>query len=239
MRIRLRAAGVTAVLGAVALVASDTCTAQEVVAYAEGRPDVDYDAFDAAVPRFKELGRDALAEARLLNDLMEKLAQSEKDEAAAKEARAGVRDLLVKYRDNKVREAQLVDTVIKRKRTGKTDAEILKILHETELIGINWNKTKFIDCLRDLSQALGVTFVLHPDVLKFNTVEVSFPRSSADGILRAIIAGFECDYIVYDGEIVVIKTIKRNDKRLQDYLDRHPEWKYWRPEDVKAVEDDL
>jgi hypothetical protein len=239
MRTRLRAAGTAAVLASVAFFASDTCTAQDVVAYNEGHPDLDYEAFWAAVPQLKDLGKEAIEGARSLNDLMEKLAESEKDAAASKELRTAVRDALLRYRDVKVKEARLCDTVLKRKGAPEKDLEIIKRLRETELLGIAWNKTKFIDCLRDLSQALNVRFVLHPDVLKFNTVEVAFPRTAADGILRALCTGFGCDYIVFNGEIIIIKSIKRNDERLQAFLDKHPDWKYWRPEVVKDVEDDL
>jgi hypothetical protein len=235
----LRAAAPAAFLALVAVFASDTCRAQDVVAYAEERPDIDYDAFRAAIPQFKTLGRSALDDAKVLLETMEKLAATEKDAAASRAARSEARDLLVRYRDNKVKVVELVDRVLKRQGTPESDVEILKRIRQTELVGISWNQTKFIDCLRDLSQALKVRFVMHPDVLKFNTVEITFPRSSADAILRTIINGFDCDYYVYNGEIIVIKTLKFNDKRMQAYLTKHPDWKFWRPKEIQQVEDDL
>jgi len=235
----VRATGAAAVLALISITASDTCRGQDVIAYNEKRPELDYDAFWASVPQFKSLGNEALEEARLLLETMEKLAASEGDATASKAARAEARDLLVKYRDNKVKVARLADTVLKRRDTPEPDLEILKRIRQTELVGISWQQTKFIDCLRDLAQALKVNFVLHPDVLKFNTIEASFGRSSADGILRAITVGFDCDYFVYDGEIIVIKTFKMNDKRMQAFLTKHPDWKYWRPKQVQEVEDDL
>jgi len=235
-----RAAAVAAgVLALVANTLSDTCRAQEVVAYNEKRPEIDYEAFRGAVPQFKALGAEALDDAKVLLELMDKLAATEKDDAASKAARIEARDLLVRYRDNKVKVAALADTVMMRKGTPEADLEILKRIRETELVGIDWKETKFIDCLKDLSQALKVTFVMHPDVLKFNTIEAAFPRSSADAILRAITTGFDCDYVVYHGEIIVIKSLKFNDRRMQAYLTKHPDWKYWKPKEIKQVEDDL
>ena len=201
MAVPIRAVAAVGVLALVATTLWDTCRAQEVFAYNEKRPDLDYEAFRGAVPQFKTLGAEALDDAKLLLDLMDKLAATEKD--ASKAARAEARDLLVRYRDNKVKVAALADTVLKHKGSGEADMEILKKLRQTELVGISWNQTKFVDCLRDLAQALQVTFVMHPDVLKFNTVEITFPRSPADGILRTITAGFDCDYIVYNGEKTV------------------------------------
>jgi hypothetical protein len=238
MRTAVRGAAATATLAALAFVAADTCSAQDVIAYNEGRPDIDYEAFWAGVPQLKALGNDALEEARNLNELMEQLAAHEADPAAGKEIRGKVREALLRYRDLKAKEVRIADLVLKSKPTSEKDLAIVKRLRETELIGISWNKAKFVDCLRDLSQALNVRFVLHPDVLKFNTVEVTFPRTAADGILRALCTGFGCDYIVHNGEIVVIKSIKRNDERLQEYLDRHPDWKYWRPDVYKEAEKD-
>jgi hypothetical protein len=240
MSLSVRAAGAGAVLAAVALVASDTCVAQEVVAYAEERPVLDYDAFWAAVPRIKELAKESLKEATDLHDAMEKLSKMENDAVGTKIARKEARELLETYRANRIEYLTLLNAGLKTPAPKDTDLDILKRLRETELIGIHWDKTKFIDCMRDIAAALNVRILIHPDVLKFNTVEASFPRSSADGILRAITSGFDAEFIVYNGEIIVIKTIKRNDKRLQKYLDKHPDWKYWRPEDVKQnVDDDL
>ena len=240
----VRAAGSAAILALVAFAASDSIGAQEaktwdVVAYNEKRPDIDYDAFKASVPRFKELGREALESARLLAEAMDKLAATEKDATASRAARTDARDLLLKYRDNKAKVIQLADTVLMRRGAVEPDVEILKRIRESELVGISWNQTKFIDCLRDLAGALQVNFVMHPDVLKFNTVEITFPRSSADAILRTIIHGFDCDYYIHNGEIVVIKSLKFNDKRMQAYLTKHPDWKYWRPKEIKQIEDDL
>jgi hypothetical protein len=81
-----------------------------------------------------------------------------------------------------------------------------------------------------MGERLKLRFVMHPNVLKFNTVEMDFPRARADGILTTICTGFECEYIVHNGEVIVIKAIKRNDERLMRYIKEHPEWKYWRPE---------
>src|SRR5688572_1094472 len=163
----IRAAASATVLSLVAITASDTCRAQDVIAYNEKRPEIDYEAFKASVPRFKELGNEALEQAKLLLETMEKLSATEKDDAASRAARAEARELLVRFRDNKVKVAALADTVMKRAGTPESDLEILKRIRQTELVGISWNQTKFIDCLRDLAAALNVTFVMHPDVLKF------------------------------------------------------------------------
>lgn len=240
MALPVRAAGAGALLALVALTASDTCTAQEVIAYAEERPDFDYEAFWAAVPRVKELARESLKQATDLHEAMEKLAKSENDAVGAKISRAEARDLLEKYRANRLEYLKLLDVCLKTPAPKDEDLEILKRLRETELLGVKWNQTKFIDCMRAIAQACNIRILIHPDVLKFNTVEAEYPRASADGLLRALTSGFDAEFIVFHGEVIIIKTIKRNDKRLLKYLDKHPDWKYWRPEEVKPqAEDDL
>lgn len=235
----LRTAGAAAVLAALALTASDTVLAQEVVAHNEGPPGIDFEAYFAAVPEMRKLSDETLAQARELHEIMDRLAAAEKDPAKSRAERAALRDLLVKYRANKERLVGLVDRAMRTPPPKAEDIEVLRRLRDTELVGISWQRTKFIDCLRDIARALEVRFVMHPDVLKNNTVEVNFPRSSADGILKALCTGFDCDYYVHNGEIIVIKTIKRNDKRLQKFLTDHPDWKYWQKKAAVEVEDDL
>lgn len=237
-------AAAAAALAALALTASDACVAEEVVAYAEGRPEIDYDAFRGyakadAEPSFRALARESLALARQLHEVMASLAAGEGDPQKSRAAREEAREILARYRDNKATLLRCVDQCLKTPSPAESDLEILRRLRETELQGLLWDKTRFIDCLRDIAGAMKLRFVMHPDVLKFNTVEAQFRRTSADGVLRAITTGFDCDAIVHDGEVVVIKSLKRNDVRLQKYLDEHPDWRYWEPEKVKEVEDDL
>ncbi len=235
----LRAAGAFAVLGALALTASDTALAQEVRAHGEGPPGVDIAAFQACVPRMMALSEETLAQARQIADIMDRLAATEADPEKNRAERAALRDLLLKYRERKTEVVTLMDAALRTPPPEEEDLEILRRLRDTELVGISWNQTKFIDCLRDIARAVGVRFVMHPDVLKNNTVEVTIPRAAADGVLRNMCTGFDCDWYVHNGEIVVIKTIKRNDKRLQKFLDEHPGWKYWKVKEKVEVEDNL
>lgn len=236
---RLPRAAAAALLAALALTASDEVRAQEIVAYEKVVPPIDLDAFFGAVPRMKALADETLAQARELNEAMERLAASEGDAAKNREARAATRDLLVRYRERKLELVKIVDTCLKTAPAKEADLDILKKLREKDLQGIAWKERKFVDCLRDIAGPLDLRFVLHPDVLMFNTVEARFETSPADGILRFLTAGFDCDYYVHNGEIIVIKSIKRNDKRMQKFLDRHPDWKFWRKKEAVAVEDDL
>ena len=155
------------------------------------------------------------------------------------EERAKTRDLLIRYREEKARLVRAVDRCLKTPAASESDLAILKRLRETELVGVSWNETRYVDCMRDLARELKLRVLMHPDVLKFNTVEATFPKTSADGVLRALTSGFDCEHIVYNGEVIVIKAIKRNDARLQKWLDEHPGWKYWRPKDAPPIEDDL
>ena len=100
---------------------------------------------------------------------------------------------------------------------AETNLQIKERLRATELVGVSWDKTKYIDCLRDMARELRLRIVMHPDVLKFNTVEAVFPKTSADALLRQMTFGFDCEYILHKGEVVIIKAIKRNDKRLEEY----------------------
>ncbi len=241
---KIRTAFAASALLALGLTASDTCVAQDVVAYAEGRPEIDYDAFwkytdKAAETGFRPLARESLALARQLNDAMLRLSETEKEPGKSTAVRLEIRDLLVKYRDNKTTLVRIANECLKNPPPREDDLAIIKRLRETELQGLHWSDAKFIDCLRDISGAMNLRFVMHPDVLKFNTIDARLPKTAADGVLRQITYGFDNEYLVHQGEIVIIKSLKRNDVRLQKYLDEHPDWKYWEVEKVQDVEDDL
>jgi hypothetical protein len=226
-----------AVLGAAALAplfvpgrpVTPSAEAQDVIAMGELPMEVDYDAFWAAGPEMRLLSEQAQALALDLHGTMDALRQSEKDVEKSKSLRAEVNALLAEYKARKVRLIALIDRIIKTPPPRFSDIDLLKRLRNTELTDISWNKRKFIDCLRDIGKRLRVNFVMHYDMNKFNTVELDFPQSTADGILRTICAGFEAEYIVHNGEICIIKRLKRNDERLLRYFDKHPEWKYWEP----------
>jgi len=224
---------------AAALAAPGESPAQEVLAYAEGRPVVDYDAWKAAVPEMREISKRTMEFVKELHECMERLSAAESDAAKQAEERLKARDLLLKYRQDKAALVRLVDRCLATPPAAETDLQIRQRLRDTELVGVTWSKTKYIDCLRDLARELRLRIVLHPDVLKFNTVEATFPKTSADGILRQMTFGFDCEYILHNGEVVIIKAIKRNDKRLEQYREQHPDWKYWRPKEAPEIEDDL
>jgi hypothetical protein len=232
-------AAVLASAAAVLLAAPRPCPAQEVLAYGEERPVIDYDAFVAGVPEMVEVSRTSQGLVQELHECMDRLSAAEADAEKQKEERAKARDVLLRYREEKARLVRLVDRVFRTPTPAEADLAILQRLRETELVGVQWKETRYIDCLRDLARELKLRFLLHPDVLKFNTVDAAFPKTSADGILRQLTTGFDCEHIVYNGEIVVIKAIKRNDARLQKWLEEHPGWKYWRPKDAPEIEDDL
>ncbi len=235
----LRCAGAAGALAALALTASDSGLAQEVIAHNVGAPNIDLDAFFEAVPQMKTLSDETLAMARELNEAMERLAATEGEASKNRDARAATRDLLVRYRDLKQRLVRVVDKSLRTPPPKEGDLEIMKKLREKELQGIRWEKRKVVNCLFDLAGLLDLRFVIHPDVLYFNEVFMKFESAPADGILRQICAGFDCDYYVHNGEIIIIKSIKMNDKRMQKFLDRHPDWKFWRKKEAVAVEDDL
>lgn len=235
----LRAGGAALALAALALSASDTVVGQEVRAHDEGPPGVRFEALFAAVPQMRTLSAESLAQFRQVADIMDRIAAAEKDPEKNRTERAALRDLLVKYRDNKEKVVKLVDGALGTPPPAETDLEVMRRLRETELVGIHWNRTKFIDCLRDIARAVNVRMVMHPDVLKNNTVEASMPRAAADGLLAQICNLCDTEYIVHHGEIIIIKKIKKNDKRLQKFLDEHPDWKYWKVKQAVEVEDDL
>ena len=228
-----------AALAVAAFAAPAPCPAQEVIAYAEGRPVVDYEAWKAAVPEMREITKRTFALVTELHECMDRLSAAESDPAKQAEERLKARDMLLRYRADKDTLVNIVDRCLKTPPPAETNLEIKERLRATELVGVSWNKTKYIDCLRDLARELRLRIVMHPDVLKFNTVEAVFPKTSADGILRQMTFGFDCEYVLHKGEVVIIKTIKRNDKRLEDYREKHPDWKYWRPKDAPEIEDDL
>ncbi len=235
----LRAAGAAVVLGALALTASDTVLAQDVTAHDEGPPGVDFAAFFGAVPQMKALAEETLEQSRQIADLMDRLAATEGDPGKNRVERGALRDLLVKYRDNKAALVRLTDAALNTPAPKESDLDVMRKLRETELVGIHWDRAKFINCLRDIAGAVGVRITMHPDVLKNNTVEASMPRAAADGLLAQLCALCDSEYVVYNGEVIVVKKYKRNDKRLQAFLDKHPDWKFWRKKAAVEVEDDL
>lgn len=204
--------------------------AQDVIAMGEEPMEVDYVVFWEVGPEMRLLSEKAQALALDLHGKMDALSQAEKDPQKSLALRREVKALLEEYKASKERLISLVDRVIKTPPPRIGDVDLLRKLRGTELTDINWNKRKFIDCLRDIGKRLRVNFVMHYDMNKFNTVEMDFPQATADGILRTICAGFEAEYIVHNGEICVIKKLKRNDERLLRYFEKHPEWKYWEPE---------
>ncbi len=236
-----RGAALVLVLGLFVPRGAPPADAQEVRALGEGAMYVDYDTYWAATPELRSLSEQSLALALELHREMDALREAEKDPAKVRVHRAKVKSLLEEYRARKARLIAVVDTILHTPPPRMADVELLRKLRDTELIDISWNKRKFIDCLRDVGRALKVDFVMHYDVNKFNTVEMDFPRQSADGILRTICAGFESEYIIHNGEICIIKKLKRNDERLLRYFKDHPEWKYWEPEPETPIgeEDDL
>ncbi|MHC4924272.1 MAG: hypothetical protein ACYTG4_09375 [Planctomycetota bacterium] len=242
MRQGLKALAATAALGVLAIAGTPSSQAQEVVAYGEGTPELDYDAYFTGLAGQKDLAEKCLQLAKDLHEVMDKIRTSDGNPEDDRVLRAKAKSILQTYREYKKQQVELIDASLATAPPRMSDRKILHRLRDTELLGIVWNKRKFIDCLRDVGTRLKVNFVMHPNVLKFNTVEMDFPRASADSVLRTICSGFECDYIVYNGEIIVIKSIKRNDERLNRYLKEHPEWKYWRPEkkvDIGTEDEDL
>ena len=228
-----------AALAVAAFAVPAPCPAQEVIAYAEGRPVVDYDAWRDSVPEMREISKRTFALVMELHECMDRLGAAESDPGKQAEERLKARDMLLRYRADKDTLVNIVDRCLKTPPPAETNLEIKERLRATELVGVSWNKTKYIDCLRDMARELKLRIVMHPDVLKFNTVEAVFPKTSADALLRQMTFGFDAEYILHKGEVVIIKSIKRNDKRLEDYREKHPEWKYWRPKDAPEIEDDL
>jgi len=232
----LRTAAAAAVFAAMAVGVSPAGVAQEVRGLTR-HPSIpiDYEAWWEDLPEAKALSEKGLELAMRLHDVMGRLAESEKDPVKGRASRAEARAVLEEYRAVKARQVAIVDRAMKTPPPRSSDVDILRKLRDTELLSISWNKRKYIDCLGDIGSALRINFVIHPGVNEYNTVEMDFPRMSASGILRTICDGFELEAIVYNGEVTVIKKLKRNDERMLKYLNNHPEWKYWLPEPKTAI----
>jgi hypothetical protein len=193
---------------------------------------VDFDVFWESAREMRGIAADGQVAADKLQALMQELGATQEAEKA-KRLRMEVKGLLEEHRARKARLNDIASRCLKTPAPKKADIDILRKLRDTELLGIHWNKTKFIECLSQIGRAVDVRFVLHPDVLKFNTVEMDFGRVSAAGLLNIICKGFECEWLVYGGEVIVIKELKRNDLRFLKYLEKHPEWKYWEKDPAK------
>jgi hypothetical protein len=194
---------------------------------ADAPPPVDYDAFWEAAPEMRAISAQGQAAADRLHALMDELRKAEGDAEKTPRLRLEVKGLLEEHRARKARLVELASRSLKTPAPKRADIDLLRRLRDTELLDIRWDKTKFLDCLNQVAKAVDTRVVLHPDVLKFNTVEMDFGRVSASGVLDIICKGFECEWIVHGGEVIVIKELKRNDIRMKQYLDKHPEWKYW------------
>jgi hypothetical protein len=235
MRTAPRCAAAAIALAAVALLAPQAGVAQEVAAHGQPKPEFDPETLWNGVKPLQELSAEAVELAVGIQEAIEILDAPE----GAAGAKAAAREKLARYRDNRRKALPILDAAMKRPAARQADAEILRKLRETELIDIRWKGTKFVHCLQDIADALGVDFVVHHVVMSFNTIEASFPRSAADGILRQITFGFDCTYYVHDGQIIVLKELSPNERRMQKAIDKDPDWKYWRAPVIKEVEDDL
>ncbi len=200
-------------------------------------PPLDYQAYWASVPETRALSKAGLDAVSKLHDLMTALVDSEKDEKKSHAIRADVKGLLEDYRAGKVRMIALVDKALKTPAPTMTDLQILQKLRDTDLLDLHWREAYFKNCIRDVSERLRIPMVLSPKVVQLNTVSADFDRSSAAGVLRWLCEGFDLQYLVHNGQVLLTKKLDRSDERFQDYLKKHPDWKYWLPEPLPKAEE--
>ena len=196
---------------------------------------LDYELVQRSLPRLSELGEASGAAILEMHELFEKLdtGQTTPERVAT---RKELKESVERYMSTKKELKRVLREVLELPAVARTDEEILKAIHETELFDINWNDDTFKKCMKDLSKALGVRVRLAYHVVQMNTVTMRFRRAQASTILGSLCNYFELRYVIQDGEVVVFKKLTPNEYRFLEYQQKHPEvkLKYWEREDASG-----
>lgn len=236
---RSKATAYVALLLAGAVLGAPSADAKEPRKLTGKYKQLDYERVRAAVPEMKRLSEEGAKRGKRLHWLVERLRKAEEtgDEPEMARLRTEVREILVEYRDNKIAMVKATKDVLELKRSGLTDQEVFDRLHETMLRGIHWKGRSFKKCIRDISRAIGVPMRTQYSVVEMNTVDCEYREMPAESILAWLCNGFDLQYVIYDGEMVLYKRITPNEERFINYQKKHPEAKlrYWDKTDASGA----
>jgi hypothetical protein len=196
---------------------------------------LDYELVQRTLPQLKELGGKSGTAMQRMHELTEKL-ESGLTTPERKATRAEIKQTVESYMGTKQEMKQVLRQVLEIPVIRRTDEDVMKAIHETELFDINWNDATFRKCMKDLSKALGVRVRLAYHVVQMNTVTMRFRRAQASTILGSLCNYFELRYVIQDGEVVVFKKLTPNESRFLEYQAKHPDvkLKYWEREDASG-----
>ncbi len=202
-----------------------------------GLEPVDYDTYYELLPEMKAVSDRSMASLRTLHKLMEALKQEENDTRAAG-IRAQIRQVLLDHRALKIRMTRLVDRILRKKKSSHTDLEVLRILRTTTLKRVSWNNQFLKYVARDISREIGVPIRLNAKVQELNQIQISFPEITAEGVLNLICENFDLKWIIYEGEVIVVKKLGPNEERFLAWEKKHGKVD-WIAEDEAGTYEDL
>ncbi len=209
---------------------------------APGTPDargedgmLDYGLVQRTLPKLKELGEASGKDMLTLHDLVDKL-DTGLTTPERKETRAQVKSTLEHLMQTKRGVVSEMRGVLNLPVTGRTDRDVMNVIHSTELHNIAWDDVTFRKAIKDLSAAMGVRIRMAYHVVQMNRVSMRFGRAPASTVLGSLCNYFELRYTVEDGEVILFKKFTPNEVRFLKYQEKHPDvrLKYWEREDASG-----
>ena len=203
----------------------------------EPAPDIDWDAYFAALPAMKDLSEKSRQSIYDIHDLVTGLEQTT-DERKAIGLRRNLRAALENHRALKLEMIATVDKVLHRPEPTRTDLETLRLFRYTTLNNVNWNNQFLKYVVRDLAQYTGIPMRLQASVQELNQVDIRFPEVTAEGALNLICQNFDLKWIIFQGEIIIFRQLNRNEERFLEYEKKHGKVD-WIAEDKKSTYETL
>ncbi len=223
-------------LVAAALAGAALAARVQPAAHGEGEL-LDYALVQRTLPKLGELGERAGGDVQKLHELFERLEGGPGLTTPERKAtRADIKARVEDYMNTKGEMKEVLREVLVIKPSPRTDAEIMQIIHDTELNQVRWEDASFRKCMRDLSKALGIPIRMAYHVVQMNMVTLEFKSAQASTILGSLCNYFELRYVIQDGEVVLFKKLTPNETRFLEYEATHPgvKLKYWDREDASG-----
>ncbi len=197
---------------------------------------LDYVAYFKALPQMEEAAEKAIESIRTLNRLLKELEQTT-DDTKASGIRAQIRPVLVDHRALKEQMIALADLGLKKGAPERANIDVLKKMRNTVLRDVSWKNVFLKYVARDISQAMGIPVNLNPRVQELNQVEVDFPEISALGALDLICENFDLKWIIWAGEIFIVRKLNPNEARFLEWEKKHGTVDWIGEDEAKTYED--
>ena len=197
---------------------------------------LDYAKIQRALPELRKLTDHGAQNVKRLHDAVELLGDNPRGEVGRRKARQDVHDILEDHLATKTKVATALRDVLEIPPTGRTDREVMDLLHSKMFYGVNWEEKSFRKCINDCSKALGVRIRMTYHVIQMNMVSLQFAEAPAATVLATLCNHFHLRYTVENGEIVIFKKLTPNEERFLEYEKKHPgvKLRYWDREDASG-----